>query len=130
MLAFDEAHVIGICKVIPHAPIGVVAGHTRDRRRGGSADPTPNDNGAGITSFQKHNVRGHWFGGSVDTVCVRPCVPHGRDIHETGRKNVRFFQAEGFGDVVGDGLEIRVAPAAASPWVDPQAIVPGDVCIE
>src|SRR5262245_23489038 len=43
---------------------------------------------------------------------------------------MRFFQAQCFGDDVGDRVEIRVAPAASSPWVDPEAIVPGEVSIE
>src|SRR5215467_11661289 len=43
---------------------------------------------------------------------------------------MRFFQAECFGDNVGDRVQIRVAPTAASPWVDPEAIVPGEVSIE
>src|SRR5438128_7394439 len=92
----------------------VVAGYARHRGRGGRADPAANDNGAGITSLEKHDVFGHRYGRSVDTVRIGPGVPQRRNIHQTGGKNMRFFQAECFGDVVGDSLEIRVAPAASS----------------
>src|SRR5439155_621214 len=53
-----------------------------------------------------------------------------RDIHRTRGKNMRFLQAECLGDVVRDSLEIRVAPPASSPRIDPEAIVPREVSIE
>ncbi|PYS35032.1 MAG: hypothetical protein DMG14_27965 [Acidobacteria bacterium] len=43
---------------------------------------------------------------------------------------MRFFQAERFGEEVGDRLEIRIASAASSPRVDPEAIVHREVSIE
>ena len=115
---------------MPDASRGVVAGHARDRRRSGRADPAPNDNGAGITTLQKCNVRRHRYGGSIDQRSVRSGVPHGGDIHEIGGKNMCFFQAQGLGVQFGQIGKIRVAPAAASPRHAPIAIVSGEVCRE
>src|SRR5437667_12805075 len=81
MLAFDEAHIIGVAKVMPDASRGVVAGYARDCRRSSRADPAANNKSAGITSLQKHDIRGHRYGGGIrpgpapPSVGLRPAIP-------------------------------------------------------
>src|SRR2546425_11781555 len=101
VLTFDEAQVIGPGKVTSHAYSGVAAGYAPDCGRRGRADPTANDNAAGITSLEKRDVRGHRYGGSEDQSGPPPRVPPSRDIYHSRGENMRFLQAECLGGNLG-----------------------------
>src|SRR5262245_9923649 len=115
---------------MPDACSRVIAGYARNRGRIGRADPSADDNAAGVTSLKKLEARGHRYGRRVDQGCERPGVTRGRDIHQSSGKNMRFFQAECLAVYVGDTMEIRGAPAASSPRIDPDSSVNGDACRE
>src|SRR5438876_2255234 len=83
--------------------------------------PPPMTMVPGLPPSRNTTSAGIGIAGGVDQGCKRPAVPQGRDIHQSGRKYMRFFQTECLGMVVGETVKIRVAPAAASPRVDPGA---------
>jgi len=121
VLTFDEAQVIGLRKVTSHTYIGVAAGYAPDCRRRGRADPSANDNAAGITSLEKRDVGGHRYGGTEDQSGPPPSVPQCRDIHHSGGENMRFLQAECLGVNLGGRGMIRGAPS--SPFLMPSSTV-------